>query len=84
MRDELLKDFGTAGLGASDDPNINNTTGASVPRTIGLPSELPSLFSGENAGPLSNLPMQVTQAESLRINQSRGDNMWTAPRGDGE
>ena len=78
IQDELLKDFSTAGLPASDDPNINHTTGARVPRAIGLPSELPSLFAGEHTAGESNLPMQVSQREILRQNESRGDNMWTA------
>lgn len=59
IRDELLKDFGTAGLPASSDPNINNTTGARqatgeetfpftprpVPEYKALPTNLPETVS---------------------------------------
>ena len=80
VRDELTQNFGTGGPGASGDPDINNTTGVTVPRAIGLPSELPSLLQGENAGPPCNLPEQVSQKTILSENEGRGDNMWTGSR----
>ena len=79
MKDELFKDFGDAGLPDSDDQNINNTSGArqaTGERTSPFPPAI------EYRQPASNLPVQVSQREILRQNQSRGDdNIWT---GDGD
>jgi hypothetical protein len=75
-RDELIKNFGTAGLPASSgDPNINDTTGARASFPSGEPSTLPSLFAGEYSAPPSNLPEQVSQATIASENRERWHNI---------
>jgi hypothetical protein len=82
IQDELLKDFSTAGSPASDDPNINNTTGAKVPRAVANWDEVPRLGSTENAGLTSSLPEQVTQSEIADENERLWGNI--GPAKDGE
>ena len=81
MKDELFKQFGTAGLpDSSSDPNINNTTGARASFPTGEPSTLPSLFAGEHTAGESNLPEQVSQATILADNRQRWGNIGPGDR----
>jgi hypothetical protein len=79
MKDELIKHFGTAGLPNSDDPHLNQTTGARVNtgiRTAPFPS-----VATEYKQPPTTLPTQVSQSEILAHNESRANNVWTAKDG---
>ena len=78
MKDELHKNFGAPTDFNSGDPAMETTGAPSVPRAIGLPSELPSLYAGEYAAPASNLPTQVSQSQLAGENRDRWGNVGPA------
>lgn len=58
---------------------IEGTIPARQARVISDWRDMPSLFSGEYQQPSSNLPEQVSQAESAAYNESMsGNNVWPA------
>jgi hypothetical protein len=79
MKDELIANFGTAGLGASDDPNINNTVGASAPTEIAVaPLRGPVR---EYVPPPTNLPESVSAAQVASESRARTYNVAPGNRG---
>lgn len=77
MRDELFKNFGKGGWPVPTGTDVNNTTGAQVSKPAILAWEdLPKFGAVENAGPPSNLPMQVSQATILAENEGRDPMTW--------
>ena len=88
MKDELLKDFSertapTDSYASAAESN-DNTYPAAVPRAIGLPSELPSLFAGEYTAGESNLPEQVPAATVAQESMARMYNVGPGKENDND
>jgi hypothetical protein len=79
-RDDLLKNFGTAGLPDSDDPHINHTVGARV--NIGESTAPFPPTATEYKQPPTTLPTQVSQSEILAHNKKRGNTPWSSEGGE--
>jgi hypothetical protein len=78
MKDELITNFVTAGLGASDDPNVNNTVGASAPTEIAVaPFRSPVR---EYVAPPSNLLESVSAAQVASESRARTYNVAPGSR----
>jgi len=82
LKDELLRNFseGTAPVdsyASAAEPN-DNTYPVRMNLSMGEPKDLPSLFSGEHAGPATNLPMTVSQQQIAAENRDRWGNIGPA------
>jgi hypothetical protein len=89
IRDELIRNFEQSPAPASNnasaarpDDASGSPSGGREPNAVyGLPRELPSLFQGENPGPLTTLPESVSAAQIADENERLWGNIGPAKKG---